>query len=108
MPPSRFPARAPLRREGARPCPLAQARAHDGWRRDRGKRTGQGLGVYGAPTGGLNAMNLPRRQFLHLAAGVAAVPSIPRVANAQAYPTRTVRIIVGFAPGQAMDLVTRI
>ena len=40
--------RATLRRDGARPCDFTQARAHDGWRRDRGKRTGQGLGVYGA------------------------------------------------------------
>jgi hypothetical protein len=42
-------ARAQQRRNGARPCPLAQARAHDGWRRDRGERAGQRLGVHGAP-----------------------------------------------------------
>jgi adenylate cyclase len=46
-----FAHRAPLRRDGARPCALAQARAHDGRRRDRGKRTGQRFGVYGAPAG---------------------------------------------------------
>src|SRR5262249_56007229 len=44
---------------------------------------------------------LGRRQFLHLAAGAAALPVFPRVARAQAYPSRPVRIIVGFAPGQA-------
>jgi len=52
-------------------------------------------------------MKLPRRQFLHLAAG-AALPAVSRVAGAQAYPTRPVRVMVGFAPGQAIDIVTRI
>jgi signal transduction histidine kinase len=50
--PGRFPDRAPLRRDGARPCPLAQARAYDGRRRDGGERAGQGLGVYGAAARG--------------------------------------------------------
>jgi tripartite-type tricarboxylate transporter receptor subunit TctC len=53
-------------------------------------------------------MKLPRRNFLQLAAGAAALPAVWRVAKAQAYPTRPVRIIVGFAPGQAIDIVTRI
>ena len=43
-------------------------------------------------------MKLPRRNFLHLAAGAAALPAVSRVARAQAYPTRPVRIIVPFAP----------
>ena len=44
-------------------------------------------------------MKLPRRRFLHLAAGAAALPAVSRIAWAQAYPTRPVRIIVGFAAG---------
>src|SRR4029077_3293824 len=59
-------------------------------------------------TEGRFKMKLPRRNFLQLAAGAAALPAVWRVAKAQAYPTRPVRIIVGFAPGQAIDIVTRI
>ena len=43
-------------------------------------------------------MKLPRRNFLHLAAGAAALPAVSRFAFAQAYPSRPVRIVVGFAP----------
>jgi tripartite-type tricarboxylate transporter receptor subunit TctC len=43
-------------------------------------------------------MKLPRRQFLHLAAGAAALSAMPRLANAQAYPSRPVRLIVGYHP----------
>jgi tripartite-type tricarboxylate transporter receptor subunit TctC len=53
-------------------------------------------------------MNLPRRRFLHLAAGAAALSAVSRVARAQAYPTRPVRIIVGFAPGGTADIVARL
>ena len=53
-------------------------------------------------------MKLSRREFLHLTAGAAALPAVSRIAWEQAYPTRPVRIIVGFAPGQAIDIVTRI
>src|SRR5262249_35742553 len=50
------------------------------------------------------AMKLPRRQFLRLAAVAAALPTVSRFAWAQAYPTRPVRIIVGFAPGGPADM----
>ena len=53
-------------------------------------------------------MRLFRRQFLHLAAGVAALPTMSRVASAQAYPTRPVTLIVPFAPGGTTDVVGRI
>jgi tripartite-type tricarboxylate transporter receptor subunit TctC len=53
-------------------------------------------------------MKLPRRQFLHVAAGAAALPFAPYVARAQAYPTRPVRWVVGFVPGGASDPVARI
>ena len=53
-------------------------------------------------------MKLPRRKFLHLAAGAAAFPVATRIASAESYPSRPVHIIVGFPPGGATDVNARL
>src|SRR5262249_44971587 len=56
-----------------------------------------------------DAMALPhRRQFLHLAAGAAALPAVSRIAKAQAYPTRTITLVVPIAAGGAVDTAARV
>src|SRR5215467_14471071 len=53
-------------------------------------------------------MKFPRRKFLHLAAGAAALPAMSRIARAQTYPTRPVRVIIGFPAGGSLDIVARL
>jgi tripartite-type tricarboxylate transporter receptor subunit TctC len=53
-------------------------------------------------------MKFPRRQFLHLAAGAAALPAVSGIARAQTYPTKPVRIIVGFGAGGGADITARL
>ena len=53
-------------------------------------------------------MKLPRRRFLHLAAGTAALPMVSQIAHAQSYPNRPVRLVVGFAPGGGNDITARL
>src|SRR5262249_28922080 len=106
--PSRCHDGAEVRRHWARARHHPQARAHDGRRRHGDERAGQRFGVHRAPAGGLNAMTLPRRRFLHLAAGAAALPTVSRFAWAQAYPSRPVRLIAGFPPGGSVDITARL
>src|SRR5580704_7717555 len=53
-------------------------------------------------------MKLQRRQFLHLTAGAAALPVASRIARAQTYPTRPVRVIVPYTPGGVVDITGRL
>ena len=52
-------------------------------------------------------MKLPRREFLHLAAAVGALPAVSQSTKAQTYPSRPIRLIIGFTPGAASDIIGR-
>src|SRR5262249_25442789 len=69
-----------------------------------------GVRLTAGPTAavGRPIMTPPRRTFLHLAAGAAALPAMSRVAWAQAYPARPVRLVVGFAAGGTQDVIARV
>src|SRR5262244_1156598 len=56
----------------------------------------------------MTSVKFPRRRFLHLAAGAAALPAVSRIASAQAYPSRPVSVIVPFAAGGTSDVIVRI
>src|SRR5262249_56340394 len=58
--------------------------------------------------GKLMTIKIARRAFLRLAAGASALPALPHVARAQAWPNRIVRIVVGFPPGGGADAISRI
>jgi tripartite-type tricarboxylate transporter receptor subunit TctC len=75
--------------------------------RRRQRRTVEAAMPHGHPFR-VYTSNLPRRRFLHLAAGAAALPAVPRIARAQAYPSRTVTMVVPFAAGGTPDVVARI
>src|SRR5712672_3829510 len=53
-------------------------------------------------------MTFPRRQFLQLAAGAAVLPAVSTIARAQAYPSRPIRLIIGYTPGGSADLTSRL
>ena len=53
-------------------------------------------------------MKLPRREFLHLAAALGAFPAVSQSAKAQTYPSRPIRLIIGFTPGAASDIIGRV
>src|SRR5258705_2438943 len=59
-------------------------------------------------SGHMTKAKLPRRRFLAMAAGAVALPAVSRIARAQTYPARPVRLIIGYAPGGSADITARL
>jgi tripartite-type tricarboxylate transporter receptor subunit TctC len=64
--------------------------------------------ICAAHIAGRTPMRLPRRRFLRLTAGAAALPALSRIAPAQVYPARPVHLIIGYTPGGSADLTARL
>src|SRR5262245_36400777 len=100
-----FPASSRRRRRSA---PFTRPKLRSGGRSSRPRISRENKSGSRLAFQGSNMMKLPRRNFLYLAAGAAALPAVSRIAWAQAYPSQPVRIIVGLPAGLATDILARL